>query len=315
MADFYQALITVFFWIILGVLFGKNHKKNLVAVKEILATPILLIALPVALLLSTFSVVSENAREGLSLLAWGAGIGVIATVIPIVLITLFFYKTATKTSTRIYKFSLTFTSIQFLGFPLVSSVFENDGMAVYTGFTVMWMVFLLTYGMKLKPKENTTYKRGGMMSVAIAVWVLTTIVAFMPETNISAVDITRSGLLGGLGGLAFIATPLSLIYIGMLLSGSGKLREMWSRNIAIVCMIRLIVIPVTAWGIMILAGVPSVVTGVMVLLLALPVSSVLGLWFDTKKTNEKNESGEIVTLSTVLAMITVPLLVAILSLF
>ena len=106
-------------------------------------------------------------------------------------------------------------------------------------------------------------------------------------------------------------TALSIICIGFMLSNANfkKLIKKW--RLAITAIIQLIVGPLLTYFLLTFMQFPSEVVVVCTIIQTLPTATSLGL-FAAKYGGNEVESSELVTISTLLSLVTMPLMVSLL---
>ena len=106
-------------------------------------------------------------------------------------------------------------------------------------------------------------------------------------------------------------TPLSIICIGFMLSQAKLIKVLVKWKLMLTAIIQLVLGPLVTWGILTLLQFPIEVIQVCVLIQALPTATSLGL-FAVKYGGNEAESSELVTISTLFSVITMPLMVLLL---
>ena len=106
-------------------------------------------------------------------------------------------------------------------------------------------------------------------------------------------------------------TPLSLICIGFMLSRADFRELMKKWKLVIVALIQLIIGPIVTYFVLVALHFPIEVIMVCTLIQALPTATSLGL-FATKYGGNNIEASELVTISTLLSVVTMPVMILIL---
>ena len=110
--------------------------------------------------------------------------------------------------------------------------------------------------------------------------------------------------------VAGATTPLSLLCIGYMLSSANLKKTLKSWRLLVISLIQLSLAPVITFGLLVLLGFPSEVVVVCTLIHALPTATSLGL-FAEKYGGRVEESSELVVISTLCSVLTLPLIVTI----
>lgn len=298
LSDFYLGLAVVMALIAIGALLGKLKIITNEAAK-FLSTFILSVALPVAFF-NSFP--DEFSLGDLMLFGWGIAAAIITLGIIILISQLLFAEKFMKKDNHEYKFAFAFNNTSFIGYPLVSMAYGQDGLVTYAGFMLVWVIILFTYGVSLF-KENYSWRDTlkAFINPNIIGIVLGPLV-FIFSINLPVVVTRTVALVGGL------TTPLALFCIGFMLYQT-KIKGLFKRwQVIFVCLLQLILPPVFTFLFLKLIGAPLVVISVLTLMSMLPAGATLAL-FAQKNDNKTSEAGEIVTLSTILSAVTVPLLI------
>ena len=103
-------------------------------------------------------------------------------------------------------------------------------------------------------------------------------------------------------------TPLSIICIGYMLSQAKLLTVFKKWRLSLTAIIQLTLGPLVTFGALRLLNFPIEVVQVCTLIQALPTATLLGL-FAVKYGGNATESSELVTISTLFSIVTMPLMV------
>ncbi len=302
LAQFYERLGAIGIIIILGFCLGKLGLISKKTNQEL--TNLLLTVFMPAALFSAFPASYNEQSVNLFFSGLGAGFLVMLSLIFVAKIVYnkkFFGDELSYES----QFALIFNNATFLGYPIVSSTFGAEGILAYCGFIVAFNIALFSYGIWLFERKIT--------------WRLISRVILNP--NIIGVVLGMSLFLLGVRLPNFIndsisyvgsaTTPLSLICIGFMLS-QAKIREAVKKwRLMLVAIIQLVLGPLTAWGVLHLLNFPTEVIEVCTLIQALPTATSLGL-FAIKYKGNPTEASELVTISTILSVITMPVMISLL---
>ncbi len=303
LTDFYIRLGSIAIIIVLGFLLGKfkliSEKTN-----KDLTNLLLTIFMPASLFMAfptTYSEIHAN--------IFFAGLigGFIVMFTVILLGKIIFNKKLYKDKNLRYEsqFALAFNNATFLGYPIVVNTFGATGILAYCGFIVAFNIALFSYGIWLFQRKIT--------------WQLIRSVIFNP--NIIAVLLGMTIFLLGIQLPTIVAepisyvgaatTPLSLICIGFMLSRVSLLRIFKKWRLALTALIQLILGPLATFALLKLLNFPSEVVEVCTLIQALPTATSLGL-FAVKYRGDAGESAELVSISTILSVATMPLMILLL---
>jgi hypothetical protein len=232
---------------ILGSRFGIISKET----KDMLAKVIFNITLPLALL-TNFSRIDITPRIlSNSLIV----IGLSVLVLLFMLLTAWLSARALKMKSSdaiIFKVHSLFGNIIFLGFPLISSLYGEEGLLYAGMFQVVSNMFMWTIGVIILNQGNNNSLRKNMLHILNpnTIAVVIGFIMFLFSIKLPLI------LLKPLGGLGDSNTYLSLVYMGSILYFTS-IKELLNNKIAyFVSINRLLIIPIIMTAIFI--GVNSI---------------------------------------------------------
>ena len=302
MSDFYARLGTIALIMILGFFLGKKKIID-TRTNKVIVNLLLMVFMP-ASLFAAFP--AEYKQETSQLFVSGLIAGFIIMFALIILSRIIFNKYFYKGELRYEsQFALIFNNATFLGYPIVSSTFGEQGVIPYCGFIIAFNIALFSYGVFLFERKVSKKLFAEIVTNPNIVAVVLGMLVFLfgirlPSFITSAVSFTGNA-----------TTALSLICIGFMLSHANfkKLIKKW--RLILTAVIQLIVGPVMTYFLLLALHFPEEVIVVCTLIQALPTATSLGL-FAAKYGGNDIESSELVTISTTLSIVTMPVIVTIL---
>lgn len=296
---FYSNLATVGLIILLGFILGKRGWIVEHTNKQ-LTNILLSIAMPVSLFMAfprTFNYDSLNDFLGGFVGGW-------AIFFALVILSKFIFSPKKlKSHLNSHRFAFIFNNASFLGYPLVYALFGESMLMAYCGFSVVFNITLFSYGIYLFEKKISRQAIKKIVLnpniVAVLLGFLLFILPFDLELpSFAAIFLTYVGS---------IMTPLSLICIGYLLS-KADFSEIWKKNqLFITCGLQLTAGPIVTLLVVTLLQLPPHIKVMLVLLQSLPTATTLGL-FAEKYGGDTVEASEIVMVSTLLSIVTLPIM-------
>lgn len=203
------------------------------------------------------------------------------------------------------QFALIFNNATFLGYPIVANTFGPTGILAYCGFIISFNIALFSYGIWL-------FERKISWRLIRSVLLNPNILAVLLGMMLFLLSVQLPGLItDAVGYVGSATTPLSLICIGYMLSTTKLLKVFKKWRLMLTALIQLILGPLATWGILTLLNFPPEVIQVCTLIQALPTATSLGL-FAVKYGGNASESSELVTISTLFSVITMPLMMLLL---
>lgn len=236
---------------------------------------------------------------------WG---GLAVSAVLILVSRILFSKKRLEERAEYHQFAFIFNNAGFLGYPLVYALFGEKMLMAYCGFSMVFNASLFSYGVLLFEKK---FSKDILKKIALNPNIIAVILGFllfiapfeviMPEFIVN--------FLKYIGG---IMTPLSLICIGFLLS-SAKIKEIFKKKrLFVTCILQLVLGPILALGVVTLLNLPQNIKVMLVLLQSLPTATTLGL-FSEKYGGDTAEASEIVMVSTISSIFTLPLMAILIS--
>ena len=302
LSNFYSSLGVIALIILLGYFLGRRKLISTETNKN-LVNLLLTLFMPASL----FSAFPATANEDLlNLFFLGLLAGFVVMLSLILISKLIFNKSIWQKSLATEaQFAFIFNNATFLGYPIISTTFGEQGIIPYCGFIIAFNLALFSYGIWLfKRAESRHFIRKTLLNPNIIAVVLGMIVflvrAELPEIITSSVKY-----------VAGATTPLSLLFIGFMLSTANLKKVMHSWRLLVISLIQLLLAPFITYGLLHLLTFPEEVVIVCTLIQALPTATSLGL-FAEKYGGRVEESSELVVISTICSIVTLPLVIAIL---
>lgn len=302
LSQFYSRLGTIALILLLGFLLGKLKLISKKTNQEI--TNLLLVIFMPASLFMAFPSSYDKASADLFFSGLLGGVLVMSMLI-ILAKAIFNKKFFGEELSYESQFGLVFNNATFLGYPIVSSTFGPNGILAYCGFIIAFNIALFSYGIWLFEHKITFKLIRSVIFNPNIIAVILGMVLFLLNIKLPNLVTDAVGFVGG------ATTPLSIICIGFMLSQSKIFRVLKKWRLAITAITQLIVGPLATWGMLTLLNFPPEVVQVCTLIEALPTATSLGL-FAVKYGGNAIEASELVTISTIFSMITMPIMVMLL---
>lgn len=199
-----------------------------------------------------------------------------------------------------------FSNNVLLGIPLAKAILGEaaiPSVALVLVFNSLTLWTLVTVSVEWS--RHGSMSRSGFLKTVKSVLTNPIVVAILSGTAVGLTGLPLPAMISGpLAMTAEAATPLSLIVLGM-----GLARYGWRSNLKLsgaVCFLKLVVQPLTVWGLALLIGLPLLETQVVVLLASVATGVNVYLMAHQFKTLEGPMASSLV-MTTVLAAITTPL--------
>lgn len=302
LSEFYSRLGAIALILILGFFLGK--KKLITSETNRELTNLLLTVFMPASLFIAFP--SEYDEASLNLFFSGFVGGILVMLLLIILSKIVFNKYWFKGGLRYEsQFALIFNNATFLGYPIVVNTFGPTGVIAYCGFIIAFNIALFSYGIWLFEHKVSAKLVRSVVTNPNIIAVLLGMIIFLTSFKLPSFITDAVGFVGG------ATTPLSIICIGYMLSHAEFKALIKKWRLVLVATMQLIIGPLATYFTLVALKFPVEVVYVCTLIQALPTATSLGL-FATKYGGNSIEASELVTISTVLSVVTLPLMILLL---
>ncbi len=299
-----QVLI-LFIILIIGFVAGKTGIIADGASKK-LSELLLYVTSPMLVLNSFFFEYSaEKMRNGLLVLLLGSCFFLFSILLSAVL-----YRKYDSKVKPIMRFTAVFPNCGFMGLPMMKALYGEEGVFLGSFIVVAFNLFVWTFGLamfsEIKGKEGIRHslKKALLNPALISVYVGVVIFVFqIPVPNFLQQAVKYVG---------DMTLPLSMLIIGALIS-TAKFRSLLNDlKVYYASAVRLILLPLAAYAIFYFVGAPKMVTSVIITAAAMPIAAnttIFAEMFD----KDSVFASKAVTLSTMLSIITAPLIVSLIG--
>ena len=213
-----------------------------------------------------------------------------------------------KENIGVYKFMIMFSNVGFMGFPVIASIFGKEAVFYTSIYNLPFNALIYTLGIYLismDNKDNVKFKIKDIFNPAVCA-VLIGLVIFSFRITLPYVAKHTISM------IAELTTPLSMIVIGASLADI-KIKNIFSNYRLYVCSIlKLLVFPMIILAVVKLLGFTGIMAGVPVIITGMPVAANAVIISKEYGGNDILAS-EGVFISTMLSILTIPLLVFLLS--
>ncbi len=299
---FYARLGAIALILILGFILGKLKLISERSNRE-LTNLLLTVFMPASLFMAFPATYDEGSAN---LFYSGFMAGVIIMLVLILLARIIFDKRwMGKALSLESQFALIFNNATFLGYPIVANTFGANGIIAYCGFIIAFNIALFSYGIWLFEQKVTFRLLHKIIFNPNIIAVLLGMAFFLMGISLPGFINDAVGYVGG------ATTPLSIICIGVMLSQAKIKKVLKKWKLMATAIIQLTVGPLVTWGLLSLMQFPVEVIQVCTLIQTLPTATSLGL-FAVKYGGNAEESSELVTISTLFSVVTMPIMVLLL---
>ena len=247
-AHFYTSLGVIVLIAALGFFLGRHKLINANTNKQ-LVNLLLSVFMPAAL----FSAFPEDFSSSYSHLFFMGLLGGFVVMLGMILLAKLFFnkKFYKKDLSYEAQFAFIFNNATFLGYPIISTAFGEQGIVPYCGFIIAFNLALFSYGVWLFERKfsrqffRRVITNPNIIAVLLGMILFLTHIA-LPSVINSAVSYTASA-----------TTPLSLICIGYMLSAANIKKALKKWKLLLIAALQLIVAPLFTFGILTLLRFPA----------------------------------------------------------
>ena len=303
-----QVLI-IFGLVVIGFILTKAKMLTEKGVKDL--TNILLFVVTPCVLISSYQKefsVSEAKKLGLAALL-AIGIHIVAIVIS----SLVFIKNDDKKFNRINNFASVYSNCGFMAIPLLSEALGAQGvfygsmyLAVFTPLYWTHGVYVYTGGDKKEISLKKAFLNPGLIGTTLSLVLFIT--GFWFKDYIPSVNIAVGTFKSVVSYMASLNTPLAMLVLGYYLANVNFLSCLKKPALYLVSILRLGVIPIIGIYIMKLLNVDMEIAKAIIIPAACPTATVTTL-FASRFKLDAEYSAELVSATTLLSIITIPLVV------
>lgn len=224
-------------------------------------------------------------------------------VIAIIVSKLVFGRLKNENLRRITQYGSVYSNAGFMGIPLISALFGSTGVFFAVVSLAGFNIFSWTHGVSLfRSDERIDYKQVLLNPnlIAIVVGLIMFLISFrLPGTLNEVVKYVGS-----------INTPLSMIVIGNSLANIKLSRDMLDKNIGLTLILRNLLFPIMMVFLLKILGVTGIAYYTTIIMTACPVAGIVVL-FTLQAHGDAGPAIYLMSISTILSLITIPLIFAI----
>lgn len=295
--EVFSQVAILFILTCLGIVFAKLDILSDKGVKDI--TDIVLFTVTPCVIIKSFIREFDRSSFNKLLLSFAVSIAVHIAVIIIARIVLPSKDRARK---GVLQYGTVFANCGYMSLPLQQALIGDEGVFYAASFIAVFNIFSWTYGVMLMSgdKKSIFSKKiilnPGVISTVIGLIIF---IFSVPVPNIISEPI---------GYMAALNTPLPMIVIGYHLAKSDFVKYLKDIKCLLAVALRLVIIPLCALGIMYLCGLRGVLLLSTVISCCSPVAANTTM-FAAKYGGDTSLSVSMVSISTLLSFITMPLII------
>ncbi len=293
-----QNVLTLFILIAVGFACQKAKLLSDAAVKAC-ANLVLYIATPCVIIKSCIREFDATLLRGFLIVL---AVSLLTHLVLIVIAT-FCFRDKDEGRRRVLRFATVFSNAGYMGIPLQQAVLGDEGVFYCAAYVIMFNIVLWTYGVYNMSgnKKELSVKRlalnPGILGVLLGLVVFLVGVPVPPLVQ------------DALGHLASLNTPVPMIIVGYYMAKTDLLAALKDGRSYLSMLLRLVAVPLLALGALYLCGVRGTVLVSLMICICAPVATACTM-FSTRYERDTLLSVNLVSLSTLFAVVTMPLIIA-----
>lgn len=207
---------------------------------------------------------------------------------------------------RIFVTMSVFANVGFIGFPIISQLYGEEGTLYAVIYNLGYQIFLFTYGISLLSKSKKVDLKG-LYKDPVTLLSIAALIIFISPFRFPIIIQETFDAVGNM------TVPISMMIIGCDLSNARFSEIFKDKYSYIVSFLRLLIYPIIMACILVNFHLGHVITAVMVIMTALPCGS-LNVILSEKYNCEPEFAARTVIQSMVLMILTIPIIVLFLNL-
>ena len=205
----------------------------------------------------------------------------------------------------IFKFATVFSNCGYMSLPLQQAVLGDDGVFYGATFVAMFNIFVWTYGLIIMKGRSDKGEKGAFLKIILNPGIIGTaigIVLFLCSVELPTL------ISQPVTYMAALNSPLPMLVIGYYLA-NADLRKAFSDVWSYVAMgLRLVVLPLVTLFVLLLCNVKGSLLVSLIIATASPVAAITTM-MSAKYSRDTELSVSLVSASTLLSLVTMPLVV------
>lgn len=208
---------------------------------------------------------------------------------------------------KIAIFAVVFSNCQFLGFPVVKSLFGDIGLFYASIYSIAFTLLIWTFGVALLKGSGDRKSILKALTNPGLIAVFVGMILFLFSLKIPGFLYDSLKIVGDM------TIPLAMLFIGSQLAEIKPIDILSGFKVYYISFIRLLLIPLALLGVLRLLGVTGIAAAVCVVLAGMPTAANTAI-FSEMFTGEASFASRCVVITTLLSILTIPLVITLASL-
>ncbi len=291
-----KQITTMFVLISIGFICYKNGQITEQGSKD-LTNLLLKIALPVVVV-NNFLI--EKTPEKVEWFFQSLLIAIITFLVAATIAYLFFSK-----RDGVANFAASFSNCGFFGIPLVSAVLGSQALFYISPFIAIINLTMWTYGLYIMTNDISVMKPKAVLTNPVVIAVFVGVIIFFSGITLPSLVVSTLSTIGSLN------TPLAMILVGVFLAKSDLLAALKNKRTYLLCLVRLVVIPLVTMAIMYVIPAGNTQMKLAILIASsCPTGSNISMMAQSVGCDYR-QATEYVCLTTLLCLLTIPVVISI----
>ncbi len=293
-----QQVLTLFILIGIGVVCGKIKLLDDKSVKA-LANLVLYIATPCVIIKSCVREFDVSLLKGFGLVA------LVATLnhLVLILVARLVFRDSDDGRRRVLRFATVFANAGYMALPLQQALLGEVGVFYGAAYIIVFNVILWTYGIVEMGGSQVKLTARSLINPG-TVGVLIGLIIFLCQLPVPPLVVDAVGHMGNLN------TPIPMVIVGYYLGQTGLKAAVKDGRSYLCLALRLVVMPVLVLVVLLLCGLRGEVLIACMICIATPVATATTM-MATRYDTEPLLSVNLVSMSTLLSMVTMPTILAV----
>lgn len=294
-AQVFRQLCIMLLYMLAGYTLYKKKILDEAGSKE-LATMLVKLIIPAVIVNSFCSEYTPEKAQKIAVSALGAALLLCVSILIARLI--FLHK-------PIEQFSATFSNPGFIGLPLIQSMLGEDAAVLVVAFIAMLNILQASYGVGILREKQDKIEWKPLLLNPIVLGSVGGAALFASGLGAHIPDVVQTTL----RGISALNSPLAMIVLGTYLAKENVCNLVKTPMVYVVCIIRQILIPIGSILLLYLFPADFNLKQVLLIAAACPVGANVAVYAQLYD-KDYAYAGKIVVLSTLLAVLTMPIMIA-----
>ena len=229
----------------------------------------------------------------------------------------FFFRKAPKETAKVYRFGSVFANAGYMGIPLITMIFGAEAAIYASVYVIGFNFFCWSLGCLIYSEDKSYISFRKMFLNAATIPTILGIIVFVTNLYSYIPSVASSFIYDILNMLKETVAPMSMMVIGMRLADLKLKGAFKDASLYVGLSLRLIIFPVLVFGILLLCKTlgyyNEIAFSVTLICSATPAASATCM-FAEKFSSDSVTASKFVSISTILSLVTMPLVVMLLKL-